>query len=106
MGSPVKRVLACAFLLLAAARPAHAAIGDFQVNVLTTGNQTQPAIAADLAGNFVVIWQDDRLGTADIIGRRFSSSGFGTPLGVAFRVNTVTTAGQYEPQVARDSTGA
>lgn len=35
---------------------------QFQVNVYTTGNQTSPAVAADPAGNFVVVW--DSYGSA------------------------------------------
>src|SRR5437868_9212807 len=30
--------------------------GDLQVNSYTTGSQQNPAIAADSAGNFVVVW--------------------------------------------------
>ena len=32
---------------------------EFRVNTYTTGNQGYPSVAADAAGNFVVVWQSD-----------------------------------------------
>ena len=32
---------------------------EFQVNTFTTGNQNQPKVAADSAGDYVVVWQSD-----------------------------------------------
>jgi hypothetical protein len=31
---------------------------DFQVNAYTTGSQTEPDVAADASGNYVVVWND------------------------------------------------
>jgi hypothetical protein len=78
---------------------------EFQVNTFTTGTQDQPAVATDLAGNFVVVWSS--LGQegagAEVYGQRFSSSG--VRLGPEFRVNTYTTGDQYRPDVGSDAGG-
>ena len=34
--------------------------GEFQVNTYTTGQQLPPAVAMDTAGNFLVVWADQR----------------------------------------------
>jgi len=78
---------------------------EFRINTFTTSAQGQPAVAADPAGDFVVVWssagQDgSNLG---VFGQRFASSG--APLGPEFRVNTYTTDLQYAPSVAADSAG-
>jgi 6-phosphogluconolactonase (cycloisomerase 2 family) len=59
---------------------------EFQVNTYTTGYQGAfkgPSVAADAAGNFVVVWQ--REAYAGTVARRYSSGG--TPLGPEFVVN-------------------
>ena len=80
--------------------------GEFRVNTYTTNYKTAPAVASDASGNFVVAWtsykQDGSLW--GIYGQRFDSSG--APLGPEFRVNTVVTNGQYDPQVAADPSGS
>jgi hypothetical protein len=78
---------------------------QFRVNSYTTGNQGPPAVAADSAGNFVVIWESweqDGSGPG-IFGQRFGSSG--APLGAEFRVNTYTTNRQSRLSVAAGSAG-
>jgi hypothetical protein len=75
----------------------------FRVNTYTTGGQSQPRVAADAAGDFVVVWggasgDDD----AGIHGQRFAASG--APLGGEFRVNTYTTGNQQVPGVAMNPT--
>ena len=78
---------------------------EFQVNTFTTGTQYQPAVAADLSGDFVVVWSS--LGQegagAEVFGQRFSSSG--VRLGSEFRVNTFTTGDQHRPDIGSDSAG-
>jgi hypothetical protein len=64
---------------------------EFQINTSASGNQTEPAVAMDPTGGFVVTWQgpssiDDA--NEDIFARRFDSSG--VPLGEEFCVNTHT----------------
>jgi hypothetical protein len=79
--------------------------GEFRVNVYTTGNQTQPSIASDAAGNFVVTWTtvgEDGSG-GGILGRRFDASG--APRGAPFQVNTYTTSHQSGARVVSDGVG-
>jgi cysteine-rich repeat protein len=76
---------------------------DFVVNTYTTHDQTFPAVAADPAGGFVVAWQGDQAGSADVFARRFDSAG--APLGSEFRVNTYTSAAQGTPTVGVDAGG-
>ena len=78
---------------------------EFRINTYTTSAQNTPRIAADSAGNFVVVWTSQGQDGPDlgIFGQRFASSG--APLGPEFRVNTYTTANQYIPAVASDSAG-
>lgn len=79
------------------------AAGQFQVNTFTTGDQTEPDIAAAATnGNFVVVWTsegsvgNDTEGTS-IQGRLFNAAG--TPLST-FQVNNLTTNDQTQPAVA------
>jgi hypothetical protein len=82
---------------------------EFQVNTYTTDNQRIPAVAADTAGNFVVVWQSgsyyggqDGSGSG-VFGQRFSSTG--ASVGPEFQVNTYTTGYQGVPAVAMDDGG-
>jgi hypothetical protein len=78
---------------------------EFLVNSYTTGEQAAAAIAADAAGNFVVVWESYlQDGAADgVFARRFDAQG--DPLGDEFRVNTTTAGSQVEPAVAADGAG-
>jgi hypothetical protein len=78
---------------------------EFQVNTFTAGTQSEPAVAADGSGNFVVVWSSlGQEGTgAEVFGQRFSASG--VRLGSEFRVNTFTTGDQYRPDIGSDSNG-
>jgi hypothetical protein len=78
---------------------------EFQVNTYTTGEQRDPHVASDAAGNFVVVWtgagQD---GDGDgIFGQRFDTGG--AAQGPEFQVNSLTPAHQVTPTVAADATG-
>jgi hypothetical protein len=77
---------------------------EFRVNTYTTNNQTNPRVATDAAGNFVVAWVNYLGGyyTA-ILGQRYASSGI--PLGSEFRVNQIPANYQFRPAVAADTTG-
>jgi len=76
----------------------------FPVNTYVSGQQTNPAVAADSGGNFVVVWSGDGLGDSNgVFGRRYASSG--TPLALPFRVNTYTTNNQDLPSVVVDPSG-
>jgi hypothetical protein len=78
---------------------------EFRVNTYTTDNQSNPKVAVDGSGSFVVVWesygQDGSYG--GVFGQRFQSSG--APAGPEFRVNTYTTASQFYPSVAADAAG-
>jgi hypothetical protein len=86
------------------------AVGDeIQVNTYTTGTQRPPAVAADGAGGFVVLWSSyGGLGNdTDALSaqaRRFDATG--APLGPEFQVNSYTTSDQVAyavgPAGARD----
>jgi uncharacterized repeat protein (TIGR01451 family) len=66
---------------------------------------TDPHIAMDDSGNFVVIYTipGTPIGTSDIAGRRFAADG--TPLGGEFLVNNLTADSQFYPDVAMDADG-
>jgi len=78
---------------------------EFQVNTYWTSYQRFPSVAADAAGNFIVVWhshlQDGS--SIGIFGQRYASSG--APLGPEFRVNTFTPFYQAFPSVAADPAG-
>jgi hypothetical protein len=79
--------------------------GEFQVNSYTTNVQWYPAVAADAAGHFVVVWQSytqDGSGWS-IFGQRYDAAG--AAQGGEFRINTYTTGHQRNPAVAMDAGG-
>jgi len=77
---------------------------EFIVSSYQTGNQSDPDVAMDRRGNFVVVWTgqgaDDTIG---IFARRFDL--FGRPQGDQFRVNQYRLSIQDEPAVAMDENG-
>lgn len=80
----------------------------FQVNTSVVGEQQDPAVAIDAAGNFVVVWQSDSSAGGDTSGqsiqlRRFARDG--TPAGPEVQVNTYTLQDQRVPDVAMAPTG-
>jgi hypothetical protein len=77
---------------------------EFRVNTYTTNGQSKPSVAADTAGNFVVVWESDQDGLSiGVFGQRYDNAG--APLGPEFRVNTYTTNGQTTPSVATGTAG-
>jgi hypothetical protein len=81
---------------------------QFLVNSYTTLIQSQPAVAMDNDGDFVVIWQSFGSPSSDtdgwsIQGQRFNSAAI--PQGAQFQVNSYTTGRQRSPAVAMDSDG-
>ena len=78
---------------------------ELQVNTYWTNDQNQPAVAADSAGRFVVVWesygQDGAFGS--IVARRFG--GDGVPIGGEFVVSSSTSEARYTPVVAADAAG-
>ena len=55
------------------------------VNVVTSGDQRLPEIAADETGNFIVTWEDRSTGTGQIHARAYRADG--TPMGIGFIVS-------------------
>jgi hypothetical protein len=78
---------------------------EFQVNTYTLSYQQRPAVSADAAGGFVVVWesaeQDGNL--TGVFGQRFAADG--ARLGTEFQVNTYTFQDQRDPQVAHGPSG-
>ncbi len=71
-----------------------------EVQVSESGNYgAEPAVDADPAGNFVVVWEE----SYEIAGRRFDSTG--TPIGGVFLVNTYNTSSPRNPKVAVGADG-
>ena len=103
---PRPRPLVLTVALLAIAARLDAAPGDpvgveFQVNTYTTDRQSDPSVAPDGAGGFVVVWEspasDGDTDDDGIRARRFDAAG--TPVGGEFQVNTYTTGDQFLPTV-------
>jgi len=83
------------------------AIGDseeFQVNVTCEGNQTEPDVAADGRGGFLVVWQGPGPNEEDIFLRRFDPNG--QPLSDQRLVNSYTPGRQLFPRIAGNDRGA
>jgi hypothetical protein len=79
----------------------------FLVNTYTTGRQSNPDVAVDSSGSFVVVWSGEGNGDpSGIFGQRYDASG--TPQGGEFQVNTTPSAGspQSNPAVAAEAGGA
>lgn len=71
-------------------------------------DQSQPAAAADAAGNLLVVWSEPRESAgrslpAWLRGRRFDASG--TPLGPVFTIAADRREAAYAPHVAADGDG-
>jgi hypothetical protein len=103
-----QRVLSALLLALAmvprfaAAQPLPAG-GEFRVNTYTTSAQSNPAVATDAAGNFVVVWAGQDGSFYGIFAQRYDAAG--APRGGEFRVSTYTTDEQRHPAVAMDARG-
>ncbi|MDL1983033.1 MAG: DUF4347 domain-containing protein, partial [Deltaproteobacteria bacterium] len=79
--------------------------GEIPVNTSTTGDQTNPSIAMDDAGNFVVTWQTNHVytTTTSVFAQRFDADGTGHG---EFRVDGFMGANMQNPTVAMNATGA
>lgn len=78
---------------------------EFLVNAdYTTGQQQDPSVDMDDAGNFIIVW--DGASAADSYGiyaQQFASSGAAS--GANFQINAVLTDIQSNPSVAKDADG-
>ncbi len=80
--------------------------GDTLVNSFPTDAQTNPAVAMDAAGNYVVVWESNLqdLDQKGIYAQCYTAAG---AVAVAeFKVNTFTTEIQSSPAVARSADGS
>ncbi|MDP6720840.1 MAG: hypothetical protein QGF59_19400, partial [Pirellulaceae bacterium] len=76
--------------------------GEILVNT-SSGDQKKAAVAMDVDGDFVVVWESGPGGAKDVFARQFDS--FGTAQGGEISVNTTTSEDQKEPDVAVDDAG-
>ncbi len=78
---------------------------ETKVNTNTPGSQSQPSIATDAAGNYIVTWQSDSQDGSGygIYAQRFNAAGIA--LGSEFLVNSFTTGNQTNSVVAVDASG-
>jgi hypothetical protein len=79
--------------------------GEFLVNTSTSGIKTDPSLASDEDGNFVVSWTSRDLGgsESEILARRFDASG--NALTGEFRVNSNISRRPEYPSAAMDADG-
>lgn len=80
---------------------------EFMVNTFTAGDQSEPSVNMDAAGDFAVAWEsNDQVApdsNYDIYAQRYSAAG--TPVGGEFLVNTSTAGSQAGPRAAMDADG-
>ncbi|MEM6783498.1 MAG: T9SS type A sorting domain-containing protein [Bacteroidota bacterium] len=78
---------------------------EFQVNTFTTSIQTQPSVAMDADGDFIVAWRSDGQDgdSGGVFAQRYAADG--TSQGAEFQVNTFTTLNQRNSTVAMDADG-
>lgn len=78
---------------------------EFQVNWVTAGVQTDPVIAMDASGDFVIAWISNGHpgGFNGLYAQRFSS--FGAAQGSEFQLNLSTAPNASEPALAMDAEG-
>jgi hypothetical protein len=81
---------------------------EFQVNPVNVHGQTDPAVAMDTAGDFVITWSSNQGGVSyNIYAQRYNSSG--ATVGSEFQVNTDVRENpdnqDLQPSVAMDPAG-
>lgn len=79
--------------------------GEFRVNSALVAEHSDPAVAMDEVGNFVVTWtsfNQDGPGSG-IYAQRYDASGL--PVGTETLVNTTTTGYQYSSSIAMNASG-
>jgi hypothetical protein len=72
--------------------------GEFMVNSSPPGTQTDPRVAVDGGGRFMVVWSGRDDSGAGAVGRVFGTDG--GPLGAEFVLNATTYLSQSSPSVA------
>lgn len=82
--------------------------GEFRINTTTEGNQKEPSVAMDSAGNFVVVWQGPGAEgyDEDIFAQRFDPNGQRLEDEGEFIVNSSGFGRQLAPNAAINASGA
>jgi Ca2+-binding RTX toxin-like protein len=75
---------------------------EFQVNSTTEDDQTNPAVAMDGSGNFVVVWASDSGGNGNIFAQRYNANG--RRIRSEFQVTSVD-GDHSDPTIARNTSG-
>ncbi|VAW50481.1 hypothetical protein MNBD_GAMMA05-884 [hydrothermal vent metagenome] len=80
--------------------------GEITINTEINDEQSNPSIAMNTAGDFVVSWQgvNQALGGFDIYKQQYQANGLS--VGGEVRVNTTTNNNQLNPSIAMDASGA
>jgi hypothetical protein len=78
-------------------------IKEFRVNMVKSGNQTNPIIARDFAGNTVIAWQGPSTSGpgSSVFARKYDTNG--DPISDEFQINTTSTAAN--PAISMDRNG-
>lgn len=76
---------------------------EFRVNTTTAGDQLEPSVAVDIAGNFTIVWTSPDASGTGIFAQQYDI--FGTPLGLEYQVNVTTAGNQTAPSVGMDGLG-
>jgi hypothetical protein len=83
---------------------------EFQANVTTAGDQTQPAVAIAADGSYMIAWTSTPdpgnlpiVPRSDVYGRVYDADG--TPRGGEIQLNTTVTTSQRGPRVAANAAG-
>ncbi len=82
---------------------------EFRVNTETSGHQSNPSIAMDADGDFVIAWQSkgqDDISDSNgygVYAQRYTADG--STAGSEFQVNTYTPNYQIDPSIAMDADG-
>ena len=78
---------------------------EFPVTAATSANRSDPQVASDHAGNFIVTWTaDNGDGDGAAVGARLYDRS-GTPITPEFTVNETTAGSQYSAHVALNDAG-
>ena len=76
---------------------------EFRVNTTTAGDQLEPSVAVDIAGNFTIVWTSPDANGTGIFAQQYDL--LGTALGGEYQVNGTTTGNQSAPTVGMDGLG-
>lgn len=76
---------------------------EFQVNLTTKGDQTNPRAAADQNGYFTIVWDDYSQHSKEVVARRFDAQE--QPLTGEIRINQAAIGDQWRPSLAIPETG-